>query len=91
MASEIHPSQLRGLIPVSKPNFCGEDGKIHKCKSEMFEYNRVVPEAVQSAFSLENMNLIKGAVDKAKERKWKYLLAIFKNDNDDECFVIKGC
>ena len=83
-ALEIHPSLLQGLIPVSKPEFCDDRGGMRTCICGTFKYYDG-----SESMSFENMLLVRRAVDSAIEREWRYIFAIFKNDDDN--FVVQGC
>lgn len=87
-ASKIHPSQLGALIPVDELSFWGDDGRWKVSTPVVFEHSGVPTSDGESVY-LKNMLLIRRAIEKAIEQKWRYVAAIFKNDDGN--FVVQGC
>lgn len=80
-AKDIHPSLLEGLIPVSHPAFIGKDGKAKACKA--------IATGIDFAIEpLQNMPMLYGCVQKAKELRWEYLFQICDHEGKS---VIRGC
>ena len=83
-ASDIHACLLDGLIPVNAPVFYGVDGQVKTCAIYKFDF--VMKNYTEC--TIDDMRLIRTAVQIAKNCGWMYLFNIFQTGSGH---FIRGC
>lgn len=70
-AEDIHPSILRGMIPVSTPAFIDIEGEVKQCKTLDITLDGDINEV-----EAMKLHLIYTIVQEAINKQWKYLHSI---------------